>query len=270
MCTLLFAHRADPEYPLVIAANRDEHYGRATERADYWRDAPEVLGGRDGVAGGTWMALRRDGRWAALTNVREPGRVLERAPSRGDLVRDFLVGDVASPAAYLESVAARAQEYNGFNLVVGEAGGELWYLSNRDESSPARLQRIAPGIYGVSNALLDTPWPKVTRGREALDQELTRARAESRAPDADALLELLHDPRQAPDEQLPSTGVSHELERLLSPLFIATERYGTCSSTALVVDRLGRARFVERTTNPRVSPSGSDADFTLQLTRRAR
>ncbi len=269
MCTLLFAHRADPEYPLVIAANRDEHYGRATQRAGYWRDAPEVLGGRDGVAGGTWMALRRDGRWAALTNVREPGRYLEGAPSRGDLVRNFLVGDSARTSAeYLESVAARAQDYNGFNLVVGVAGGELWYLSNR-AGSPARPQKVAPGVHGVSNALLDTPWPKVARGREALGAALASAREEGGPPDVGGLLEMLHDPRQALDEQLPSTGVSLELERMLSPLFIATERYGTCSSTVLVVDRHGRARFVERTTNPRAGDDAPDADFGLQLSARA-
>ena len=261
MCTLLLAHRADPEYPLVIAANRDELYERPTLRAAFWDDAPDVLGGRDGVAGGTWLGVHRDGRWAALTNVREPDRHDPRAPSRGALVRDFLTAPGAgarSPADYLAAVAPRAHAYNGFNLVVGRAGDELWYLSNRDDRSP---RPVAPGVHGVSNAVLNTPWPKVRSGRE----ELTRALAGPRPLEPEHLLTLLHDRRRAADDDLPRTGVPLAVERELSALFIATPRYGTRCSTVVLVDRRGRARFVERATDPTTPPHAADVrrEFTL-------
>ena len=242
MCTLLFAWQVDPSRLLVVAANRDEFYGRATAAAAFWADAPQLLAGRDLQAGGTWLGVTRDGRFAALTNVREPGvSTPPHAPSRGRLVADFLLGRDA-PAAYLASL--RPADYAGFNLVVGDARS-LWYLSNR--AGPARA--LGPGVYGVSNAVLDAPWPKVLRGRERL------AALVSGGADTPALLDLLEDRSPAADAELPDTGVGRTMERLLSPLFIASPAYGTCSSTAVVVHRDGALEFHERTQNPQ-APAG--------------
>jgi uncharacterized protein with NRDE domain len=237
MCLILFALHTHSAYPIVVAANRDEHLDRPALPAGGWPDAPGVLAGRDARGGGTWMGVARDGRWAAVTNVREPA-VPQRpdAPSRGALVADFLRGR-AAPAAYLAALAPRAAEWNGFNLLVGDAAG-AWWLSNR---APGPL-RVEPGVHGLSNARLDTPWPKVVRGRADVERIL--------AGPGDALEESLfralsrRDP--APDADLPDTGVGLEWERALSPPFIATPGYGTRVQTVLLVGRDGRVRFVER------------------------
>jgi len=241
MCLVLLALHTHGAYPLTVAANRDESYARPAAPAAWWDDAPRVLAGRDLLGGGSWMGVARDGRWAAVTNVREP-TVAQRpdAPSRGDLVADFLRGSVAA-AEYLAALAPRAGEWNGFNLLAGDAA-EVWWLSNRGPGPT----RVEPGVHGVSNALLDTPWPKVVRGRddarrilggpaEQVDEELFRALA-------------LRDP--APDTALPDTGVGRELERALSPPFIATPGYGTRASTVLTIDAAGEVRFTERTIHP--------------------
>lgn len=235
MCTLLLAWQVDPARPLIVAANRDEFRARPTAPARFWPEAPQLLAGRDLQAGGTWLGVTRQGRFAALTNVREPGVLpAPGAPSRGRLVVDFLCGRLA-PAVYLAGLDAEA--YAGFNLVVGE-GEALWYLSNRaGEPRP-----VPPGVHDVSNAGLDTPWPKVQRGRARLGELVGTGTASP-----EALLDLLADERVAPDAELPDTGVGLEMERLLSPLFLAGPVYGTCSSTALVFHADGRATFCERT-----------------------
>ncbi|MEZ4380852.1 MAG: NRDE family protein [Nannocystaceae bacterium] len=241
MCTLLFAFEAHPAHRLVVAANRDELYARPTRALHAWEDRPGVIAGRDLAAGGTWMGLGAGGRWAALTNVRQGPREDPSQRSRGELVADFLEGG-SSARAYLEAIEARAQAYNGFNLVVGDADG-LLFLSNRDG---AGIRAVAPGIHGLSNATLDTPWPKVQRGKASLAAQLR-----GRAPvELAALLGLLGDRRGYADAQLPDTGVGLARERELAPLFIATPGYGTRSSTALTIDRDGRARVVEETVDP--------------------
>ncbi len=241
MCTLLFAWRVDAERPLIVAANRDEFYERKAAPAHAWADAPQVFAGRDLQAGGTWLGVTREGRFAALTNVREPGVPTPAgAASRGGLVADFLRGD-QTPADYMTGVAA--QDYAGFNLVVADRGA-LWYLSNR--SGPPRA--LAPGVYGLANAGLDTPWPKVTRGRSGLAALVATGTVTTAA-----LLGLLADTRPAADAELPDTGVGLMMERLLSPLFIASPAYGTCCSSAVVIHRDGAVEFCERTSNPRVS-----------------
>jgi uncharacterized protein with NRDE domain len=243
VCTLLFAWQVDPARPLVVAANRDEFYARPTAAAGFWADAPQLLAGRDLQAGGTWLGVTRDGRFAALTNVREPGvPTPPHAPSRGRLVADFLLARGA-PEDYLAGL--RPADHAGFNLVVGD-GRSLWYLSNR--AGPARA--LGPGVYGVSNAALDTPWPKVVRGRERL-AALVAGGADTRA-----LLDLLEDRAPAADAELPDTGVGLAMERLLSSLFIASPAYGTSSSTALVIHRDGALEFRERTQNP-LAPAGA-------------
>ena len=239
MCLILLAHEEHPRYRLVVAANRDEFHARPTAPADWWADAPDVLAGRDLRGGGTWMGVSLDGRWAAVTNYRDPAGERAGAPSRGELVGDFLRGR-ESPAEYLSRLGPRAGEYNGFNLLVGEPGTVLW-LSNRADGQRA----LAPGVHGVSNHLLDTPWPKVERGKRALGALLREPRL-----DAEPMLDLLLDRTVAADHELPDTGVGLTLERALSTMFISTPEYGTRSSTALLVDHDGGVLFVERTHLP--------------------
>lgn len=241
MCLITFAFDAHPTYALVFAGNRDEAYDRPTAAAHYWDDAPDVLAGRDLKAGGTWLGVTRDGRWAAITNVRDPSARIDDAPSRGHLVSEFLTGE-APPAAYLRRVAARGEQYNGFNLLVGTMA-TCWYYSNRDGSP----RRVVPGAHGLSNATLDTPWPKVERSTARLDAALDDA-GNGRV-DPDRLLDLLDDRRCAPDDALPDTGVGRELERVLSPIFIETDGYGTRASSVLLIRRDGHVTFVERTFN---------------------
>ncbi|MCC8999786.1 MAG: NRDE family protein [Candidatus Contendobacter sp.] len=237
MCLILIAYRYHPRYPLLVAANRDEFHDRPTAPLGFWEDIPQIVAGRDLKEGGTWMGIDRTGRFAAITNYRDPSRVLLDAPSRGHLVSDFLRS--AEPArVYLDRLASKASAYNGFNLVLGDAGG-LFYYSNRG----GELRALAPGLYGLSNHLLDTPWPKLERGRRALRQLLDR----QPDPTPDELLELLTDRALAPDSDLPHTGVPLEWERWLSPIFIAAPGYGTRSSTALRVDAGGQAWLVETT-----------------------
>jgi uncharacterized protein with NRDE domain len=235
MCLILFAYQCDPEYPLVLLANRDEYYARATAPLSHWDDAPDILGGRDLVAGGTWMGLRTNGRFAALTNHRDPASPVG-VRSRGALVADFLRGSMGC-VEYLSGVASVGSSYSGFNLLVGDGSG-LYYFSNRGAGPVA----VAAGIHGLSNALLDTPWPKVLRGTAALEQAL----ASSVKPEPDRLLEILQERQIASDSELPDTGVGLEFERMLSPAFITSERYGTRSSSVLTVAASGEVEFVER------------------------
>ena len=246
MCTLLFALDAHPELRLVIAANRDERYTRSTAPAMFWHDAPDVLAGRDLEAGGTWLGITRTGRWAGVTNIRDLSAADKKPRSRGWLTGNFLAGD-DSPRDYLEAVAQDAHLFGGFNLVVGDLEG-VWYLSNGE--GQGRVERVEAGIHGVSNAFLDTPWPKVEHGREVLGQALASAR-DDQPLDIHALLDALGNDQRFPDESLPDTGMGLQAERVLSSLFISTPLYGTCSSTVITVRRSGEVRLVERTTNPR-------------------
>ncbi|WP_298266473.1 NRDE family protein [Geobacter sp.] len=239
MCLILFALEAHPRYRLVLAANRDEFYDRPTAPASFWDDAPQVLAGRDLTGGGTWCGITTGGRIAAVTNYRDPRTYREGAPSRGRLVADFLRGEM-TPAALLERLHREGNSYNGFNLIFGD-GSELLYFSNRG-ALPAR---VPAGIHGLSNHLLDTPWPKVARGKEAL-AKLLAARDE---PAPDDLFAILADRTPAPDHLLPDTGVGPERERLLSPLFIATPTYGSRSSTVILIGRDNTCTFVERSFN---------------------
>lgn len=242
MCLILLAYRPHPVCRLVVAANRDEWFRRPTAPAAFWHDHPDVFAGRDLEQLGTWMGVTRTGRFAALTNFRDPARNHPGAPSRGRLVSEFLVSS-ASPEAYLAGIRESAPRYNGFSLLVGDAAS-LWYFSNRD-GDPRALE---PGIYGLSNSLLDVAWPKVETGKVRLAQAVKGELGTG------ALLDLLDDPIQAPDHELPSTGVSLEWERTLSPIRIVAEGYGTRSSTALVVGTDGRVSVAERTFDERGRP----------------
>lgn len=241
MCLILIAHGAHSDFPLVIAANRDEYYQRPTARAAFWQDHPHILAGRDLECMGTWLGVTREGRFAALTNFRDPRERKTDAPSRGRLVSDFLAAE-REPSEYLEQVAIEASRYNGFSLLAGDIDG-VFYFCSRSGS----VQRISPGIHGLSNHLLDTPWPKVARGKQRLQAALTPK------PKAETLLHLLHDLEPAPEGELPDTGVGADWERVLSPALIVSPQYGTRSSTAVLFGGDGSVSFTERT----ILPGGS-------------
>lgn len=220
----------------MVAANRDEYYRRPTAPAAFWPDHPQLLAGRDLESGGTWMGVTRQGRCAALTNFRDPGRHQPQAPSRGRLVADFLTG-AQSIDAYLDGLDASA--YNGFNLLLGD-GERLVAFSNVSNER----HELEPGIYGLSNALLDTPWPKVGAGKTALQAALNAL------PDERPLGELLRDDRTHPDDALPATGVPLEWERLLSAAFVLSPDYGTRCSTLLSLSAGGIVTFDEQSWLP--------------------
>ncbi|MFO1324767.1 MAG: NRDE family protein [Burkholderiales bacterium] len=237
MCLAVIALDAHPCYSLVIAANRDEYHARPALPAA-WGDRPpfvDVLAGRDLSAGGTWLGVRRDGRFAFVTNVREGGRSDAAAASRGELVPRVLNAP-DSPVAAMAALAGARDRYNGFNLLAGDAS-RAWWMSNR----VAGLRPLGPGVHALSNAELDTPWPKVVRTRERLREWAMRG-----GDDPAPLFAALADRTLAPDAELPSTGVTLEWERVLSAPFIVGADYGTRCSTVLVVDREGHARFHER------------------------
>lgn len=223
MCLILFAWKMHPKQKLVLAANRDEFYKRPTEAASFWKENDQLIGGKDLVGGGTWMGMTKQGRFAALTNYRDPDNIDPHAPSRGQLTKDFLESDI-SPLEYLTQLKETKTPYNGFNLLVGD-GASLWYYNNVNYE----IQALQPGIYGLSNALLNSPWPKVTWGKNALEKAITPTPI-----DTDQLTEIVKNSTLAKDETLPSTGVSLEWERLLSPLFISSETYGTRCSTIIL------------------------------------
>lgn len=236
MCLILFAYQHHPTYPLIVAANRDEYYARPSAPAQYWSDHPHVLAGRDLKELGTWMGITVQGRFAALTNYRDPQSHSNEALSRGHLVADFLHNQ-QPPHDYLKKIEIKANQYNGFNLLVGNLQS-LWYYSNLQ----GQIQQVAPGIHGLCNHLLNTPWPKLSNGRQQLAQCLTG----ETVSDTD-LWNILTNIEKAPDDVLPNTGLSLEWERILSSAFIESPEYGTRSSTLLLVRHDGLVKFVERT-----------------------
>jgi uncharacterized protein with NRDE domain len=246
MCLILAALDAHPDYALVVAANRDEFYDRPTAPADFWADHPRILGGRDLRAGGTWLAIDRAGRFAAVTNYRQGEREAAAPRSRGHLVSDYLSSEMDG-GKHVARVEREADRYNGFNLIAGDTR-ELHWFSNRE----GRPRRLGPGIYGLSNHLLDTPWPKVTAGKSALSAVLGGGGADL----VSGLFALLADRTQVRDDSLPRTGIGLAWERLLSSAFIASAEYGTRSSTVVLVGRDAAVTFVERSFGPQAAPAG--------------
>jgi uncharacterized protein with NRDE domain len=241
MCLIVFDWRPAAESGplLTVAANRDEFLRRATEPIGWWRDAPELLAGRDLAGGGTWLGIARDGRFAALTNYRAPLDVRPDAPTRGTLVSGYLTGAPLSPLDYLHRVAATGDRYNGFNLLVGDlVRRELGWYCNRSDAAPKLLEA---GVHGISNAVLDTPWPKLVWKRDELRALLAR----DGSPPLGTLIELMRDTRTARDDELPSTGLPLERERAVSAPFIETPEYATRGTTALRVAVQGARLGVE-------------------------
>lgn len=236
MCLIVFAWRPGHAQPLIVAANRDEFYARPSLPLGQWPEMPQIHAGRDLEAGGTWLGVGANGRFAALTNIRNPHQPPARR-SRGELVARFLAGDVALED-YLHDVVGRSVEYAGFNLLLGTAE-QLWHYNAQD----VEPQLLNPGVYGLSNAGLDTPWPKLLKAKAALHEVL-------HDPQPQALLALLSDPQTAPFVELPDTGVGLATESLLSSVFIASPSYGTRASTALIVSADGSRHLLERSFGP--------------------
>lgn len=258
MCLIVFAYDSHPRYRLILAANRDEFYSRPTAVAGYWKDAPEVLAGRDLAAGGTWLGMAKNGRFAAVTNYRDP-LALAGTKSRGDLTKYFLTGRDAAED-YLRRIEIEKNDFSGFNLLVGNFGAgdesELFYFSNRGTGS---AKKLLAGIYGLSNHLLDTNWHKVETSKAKLAPLLLQ---NSGGISPEDLFEILADKLPAQDDKLPVTGVGIKRERILSPAFIETDGYGTRSSTVLLVERSGQARFIEKTF---VGEKISAADYQFRI-----
>lgn len=248
MCLVVFGISVHPGYELILGANRDEFLDRPTAAAEYWSDRPGILAGRDLLRGGAWLGITGTGRIALVTNFRDGAGRKPSQRSRGLLVRDFLQNS-PDPIGFLESVHRSPRAWSGFNLVLG-ANGRYYHYSNRE----CRIRPLKPGLYGLSNHLLDTPWPKVKKAKSAAAR-LIRAQTPLRPEN---VFDLLHDRTPFPDNRLPQTGVGLTWERILSPAFVTSPGYGTRSSTVVLKKNIGTTVFVERS---------FDRDFRLVETR---
>lgn len=239
MCLILFALDAHPDYQLVMVGNRDEFYNRPTQRAHFWEDHPHVLAGKDLLAGGTWMGISKYGKLAGVTNYREVPLSIEKPRSRGELPIGFLLSE-ERPVEFVKNKLQLAEEFAPFNMLAGTAK-ELLYTSNKTGA----LETLTEGVHGLSNHLLNTPWPKLLKGKELLSDWLSDPN-----PQATELLDAMMDEGRADDELLPNTGIGEEMEKALSPLFIRLQDYGTCLTTLLLVSRKGEVTFIERSHYP--------------------
>tara|TARA_R110000868_G_scaffold259361_5_gene517252 strand:+ start:493 stop:1266 length:774 start_codon:yes stop_codon:yes gene_type:complete len=254
MCLITFAFKAHPTYKLILAANRDEFYARPTQKAQFWVDEkhPEILAGKDLEANGTWMGVNKSGKWGALTNYRDPSWVRESPPSRGELVLDFLKNKKL-PENHLHQVKENGSTYNGFNLLLGNSE-RLFHFSNINNS----ITEINPGIHGVSNALINTSWPKLNQAKEDLAKVIADPNFKN-----EELFQLLKNEHKPPEDQLPNTGIPVEWEKAISSVFIKTENYGTRCSTLLLIDNNNEATFIERRYDPKTSKIIDENTFKL-------
>ena len=249
MCLIAIATRIHPLYPLIIAANRDEFYHRPTAPLEFWQDHPNILAGRDLEQNGTWLGITKTGRIAAITNFREPASIDPHAPSRGLLINNFLSSD-QHPEDYLQAIKDSGEKYNGFNLVVGDMHQLWWYSNKNKDSVNSHIVKITPGIHMISNHLMDTPWPKTIKTKSGIQDICHR----ENAIDPKDIFQVLSDRNQPPDEQLPETGVGRQWERILSPVFVSSDIYGTRSSAVILSDNDGRITFAERTFKSQGNP----------------
>ncbi len=250
MCLLVFALRTHPRLPLIVAGNRDEFHARPTQAAHWWPDSPDIVGGRDLQAGGTWLAVHRSGRFAAVTNYRDARREGAGLRSRGHLITGFL-GAGSGVIDYLESIDGNA--YAGFNLLVSD-GHSAAYLSNRGGG----LHELPPGIYGLSNATLDEPWTKVTRTRSRLAELIDKDDVNE-----SSLMRLLGDREKASADEVETNGLSFSMAHALTAPFIVHPEYGTRCSTVMTIDDAGKVRFLERRFRPDGRQSG-ESGFTFE------
>lgn len=254
MCLIVFSYKQHPQYPLIFAANRDEYYERPSQAAHFWENYPNILAGKDLKAGGTWMGINKEGEFSAITNYRDPNIEKENPPSRGKLVLDFLQTD-ENAQNYLSELQSHADQYMGFNLLAGSLD-QLGYYSNQQDN----ILFLDSGLFGLSNHLLETSWPKVRRAKKKLhhiiqDKDIT----------PEPLFDLLTDDHEAPDEELPDTGIPKEIEKKVSPIFIKSEGYGTRCSTILLIDHLGKVTFAERRYKPQTTEVEEENRYSFSI-----
>ncbi len=238
MCLLLLSYKINPNYKLIIAANRDEFYDRPAALLHNWEKHPELFAGKDLRGSGTWLGVTKKGRIAAITNYRDMSRIKDNAPTRGKLVTDFLLNEIPLEQ-YTNLLLESADIYNGYNLIYGNSDN-LYYLSNISKE-PVKLQK---GVYGLSNHLLDSPWPKVVKSKRIFSELIKEPN-----PSKNKLFDLLKDDEIYPDKSLPETGLGRELERMVSPIFTVTEKYGTRSSSVIMFDFNNNVEFTEKSYN---------------------
>ncbi|MFC3095600.1 NRDE family protein [Alteromonas sediminis] len=254
MCILFIAVNQHRDYPLIIAANRDEFHQRATAFGHWWGTQPPILAGKDLVAGGTWMGITETGRLAALTNIRDPERQNDEAVSRGKLVTDCLKNNHTT-TEFMHILKATRTKYNGYNLLFGE-----WHDLHVYNNHINELVSLDEGVHGLSNAALNSPWPKTTKGMQALSDYCQR----HASLHSEALFDILRDDVKASDHELPRTGVPYHWEKLLSSTFIVTPEYGTRTSTVLMINQQGKVTWEERYFNAEGTKIHSDHfSFTL-------
>ncbi len=255
MCLILFALNAHPEYPLILAANRDEFYQRPTLKANFWEEDKKVLSGRDIQSGGTWLGVHKDGRFIAITNYRDGSKAKKAAISRGELSKSFLTQNI-SVVDFISDVKKERHLYDGFNLLVSDDGfSSLYHYSNISD----QFTKIQSGIHGLSNHLLDTSWPKVDTGKNLLTEII-----KNNPVDRDSIIEMMQNDTKAHEQLLPKTGISSDLEKQLSPLFISMKEYGTRCTTILKVSADKNVSFVEITYNEQKNAI-SKQEFSLQF-----
>jgi len=255
MCLLLLSYNTHSQYKMIIAANRDEFYSRPAAPAAFWKEHPSLLAGRDLKGGGTWLGITKRGDFAAITNYRDPAHFVKDAPSRGMLVLDYLTGR-DSPKNYADALLKNSLRYNGFNLLLSNQS-ELYYVSNQMQKSVL----LSPGIYGLSNHFLDTPWPKVEKSKASFLNVLNDENIS-----AFDMFDILLDTSKPSDKLLPDTGVGLAIERALSPVFISTTLYGTRSSTVIFIKYTGEIRFIEKSLNTS-SKEWTTSEFNFMLDR---
>jgi uncharacterized protein with NRDE domain len=255
MCLLLVAKNSHPKFKFILAANRDEFYNRESLPAYFWKEYPSLLAGKDLKEGGTWLGITKSGKLAAITNYRDIRNLKNNAPSRGMLTLNFLINEI-SPQHYYEKLESNGSNYNGYNLIFGNLN-QLFYFSNVSKE----FKELQNGIYGLSNSLLDVPWAKVEQSKERLSVLLSKPSFEM-----NDLFDILFDETTADDDTLPDTGLSIDLERILSAIFIKTQGYGTRSSTIILVNKKSEVAFIEKTYHPESDNfTTKDFNFTLDL-----
>ncbi len=256
MCLITFAYKVHPQYRLILASNRDEFYSRPTRKAQHWfqEGFPNLIAGKDLEAGGTWMGVSENARWAALTNYRDPNWQVLDPPSRGNIVLNYLKNP-SSLSGFINQLDEDASRYSGYNVLLGAADG-LYHYSNYDQKTTL----IKPGIHGVSNALLDTPWPKLDKAKFDLERIIRKIGPLNK----NDLFDMLKNPVQAPDENLPDTGIPYEWEKAVSSIFIKTEKYGTRCSTVLLISNDGEVELTERRFTPDSDEFLEENTYSLQ------
>lgn len=250
MCLIVFAFNHHPEYPFILAGNRDEFYAREAQEAHFWDTEPEILAGKDLRAGGTWLGISKRGEFGAITNYRDFKNPKEGPRSRGEIIPNILTQD-GSVKKNLHRLIQKSHDYSGFNLLSGTCE-KLYYANNINGD----IETVEPGIHGLSNAFLDTPWPKVENARSEFKAALNSA-----SLDKASIFEFLRNSETYPQASLPETGLSPEMEKAVSPIFIETDGYGTRCSTLLTIDTSGRVNFIEKTYT-----NSDDSDFVTEYT----